>query len=147
VAVALSQSRAAYAPGGVYIGKDVGSGDDVTLRYKDRDLGIAVIGKSGTGKSSLMEHLILADIANGTPGLVIDPHGRMADRIVSLAGSADTERIVLLDPSEGEPFGLNLLACRKPITGKRDDPVTWAADSVVETIKSCMARQMSTYRG
>jgi hypothetical protein len=59
----------------------------------------------------------------------------MADRVISLAPSWAAHRIVLLDPSDGEPFGLNLLACRKPIRGLRDDPTTWAADSVVETIK------------
>jgi hypothetical protein len=135
VALVFANRSRHYGPNGVAIGVDRATGNDVIVNYDDRDLGVAMIGRSRTGKSSLMEHLILEDIANGTPGLVIDPHGRMADRVLSLAPSSAAHRIVLLDPSEGEPFGLNLLACRESLPGTRDDPVTWAADSVIETVK------------
>jgi hypothetical protein len=124
----------------VIIGNDVRTGERVALPYQRRDLGVAIIGRSGTGKSSILERLILADLTQGTPGLVIDPHGRLAERVITLAPSSAASRIVLLEPSITEPFGLNLLACREPIDDE-DDPVSWAADSVVATVKKLYGEQ------
>ncbi len=101
------------------------------LPYAERDRGLTLIGKPGTGKSSLLEHLILADLSTGTPGIALDPHGLLAERVVSLAPQASADRLVLLDPSDF-PFGLNLLECHDPDS---DREVTWAADGVVETVK------------
>lgn len=124
----------------VIIGNDVRTGERVALPYQRRDLGVTIIGRSGTGKSSILEHLILADLRQGTPGLVIDPHGRLAERVITLAPPSAASRIVLLEPSITEPFGLNLLACRELIDDE-DDPVSWAADSVVATVKKLYGEQ------
>jgi hypothetical protein len=121
-------------PGRVVLGSDVETGEEVALSYRDRALGIAIVGKSGTGKSSILEHLILADLRNYKPGMVIDPHGRLAQRICSAATPHQAERIILLEATSDAPFGLNLLAPRKPVN-ENDDVVTWAVDTVVETIK------------
>ena len=64
----------------VLLGTDIETGAAVHLSHDDRPLGVAIIGKAGTGKSSILEHLILADIEHGTPGMVIDPHGLLAER-------------------------------------------------------------------
>lgn len=129
-----------HAPEDVIIGNDVNSGEPVALPYERRDLGVTIIGRSGTGKSSLLEHLILADLKQGTPGVVIDPHGKLANRVITLAPSSAARRIMLLEPSVTKPFGLNLLSCRKEIDDD-DDPVSWAADSVVETVKKLYGEQ------
>src|SRR3954471_6561415 len=118
----------------VLLGTDVESQELVYLPYADRPLGVAVIGKAGTGKSSLLEHLILEDVACGVPGIVIDPHGLLAQRVMELATPEQAERIILLEAVRTAPFGLNLLAVRDPVDDN-DDPATWAADSVVATIK------------
>src|SRR3954453_6505880 len=118
----------------VPLGTDIVSGEEVSLSHADRPLGVAVIGKAGTGKSTLLEHLILADVQCGVPGLVIDPHGSLAERVMQYATPEEAERIILLEAVRPAPFGLNLLAVREPVDDN-DDPVTWAADSVVATIK------------
>ena len=126
---------AGHPDGDVSLGKTVADGSDVLLEYQHRDLGSAILGKSGTGKSSIMERLILSDLEQGRPALVIDPHGLLTDRIISGAPSADArDRIILLEASLTGPFGLNLLATREPVDDD-DDPVMWAADSVVDTFK------------
>ena len=121
-------------PADVVIGKDVNIYEDVHLSYADRNLGVAIIGKSGTGKSSLLEHMILTDLEQGTPGMVIDPHGLLVQRVMQLATPEQADRIILLEALQTAPFGLNLLAVREP-TDDDDDPVMWAADSVVATVK------------
>src|SRR5436853_7940736 len=109
-------------PASVLLGTDTTTRDPVFLPYAARDRGVALIGKSGTGKSSLLEHLILADLEHGTPGIVIDPHGLLVERVMHLATPEQAERIFLLEAVRSAPFGLNLLAVRKPLDDE-DDPV------------------------
>ena len=132
--------RVSHTPEDVILGEDIRIGDPVALPYDRRDLGAAIIGRSGTGKSSILEHLILADLTQGTPAVVIDPHGKLASRVITLAPSSAAGRITLLEPSVTKPFGLNLLACRKAVDDE-DDPVSWAVDSVVETVKKLYGEQ------
>lgn len=121
-------------PADVVIGKDVNIYEDVHLHYGDRDLGVAIIGKAGTGKSSLLEHMILTDLEQGTPGMVIDPHGLLAQRVMELATPEQADRIILLEAVPSAPFGLNLLAVREPLD-EDDRPAVRAVDNVVDTIK------------
>jgi hypothetical protein len=116
------------------LGRDTKTGKKVRLRYEDRVLGATIIGKQGTGKSTILENLVLADLAHGTPGVVIDPHGQLAERVIRRATPDQAERIILLEAIRTKPFGLNLLAVRDAVDDD-DDPVTWAADSVVATVK------------
>jgi hypothetical protein len=118
----------------VLLGTDTKTHNPVYLPYAERVLGVAIIGKAGTGKSSLLEHAILADLEHGTPGMVIDPHGLLIQRVMECATPEQAERIILLEAVRTAPFGLNLLDVRDPIDDN-DDPVSWAADSVVATIK------------
>ena len=92
------------------LGTDVKTHAPVRLSYADRPRSVAIIGKSRTGKSSILEHLILEDLEQGTPGMVIDPHGLLVERVMRLATSEQAARIILLEASQEAPFGLNLLA-------------------------------------
>jgi hypothetical protein len=129
----MEEQESPGPPGGE-LGRDAESGDEVILPDDERVLGAAIIGKPGTGKSSILEHLILADLEDSTPGMVIDPHGRLVHRIISAASEEQAQRIILLEVSPDAPFGMNLLALRKPVNDK-DDVITWAVDTVVETVK------------
>ena len=84
---------------------------DVWLGYEDRVTHVNIIGKTRTGKSTLMHHLVHQDIAAGKGVGVIDPHGVLVDNI--LATSIPPEReddVILFDISDEEyPIGLNLL--------------------------------------
>jgi hypothetical protein len=123
-----------YDSDDVCLGTDTETGEEVWLRYEDRVLGVTVIGKAGTGKSTILENLVLADLAHGTPGMVIDPHGQLAEQVIRRATPEQAERIILLEAIRTKPFGLNLLAVRDAVD-EDDDPVTWAADSVVGAVK------------
>src|SRR6478609_529350 len=52
------------------------------IKQADRLSHMYVIGKTGTGKSTLLETLALQDIAQGRGMMLIDPHGDLAERIV-----------------------------------------------------------------
>ena len=69
-----------------------------------------LIGPTGSGKSTAMLHLILADITSGRSVLVLDPK---ADLIMSILERIPEERIddvVIIDPSDSCPCGFNPLA-------------------------------------
>lgn len=61
----------------------------VGIRREDRQFPLLVIGRSGTGKTTLLEHMIVQDIAAGLGVIVLDPHGDLADR---LSNSVPQER-------------------------------------------------------
>src|SRR5215204_3990069 len=94
-------------PEDVCLGIDIETGEEVFLRYEDRVLGVTIIGKAGTGKSTILENLVLADLAHGTPGMVIDPHGQLAEQVIARASPEQAERIILLEAIRTKPFGLN----------------------------------------
>jgi hypothetical protein len=81
-------------------------------RAEARNLVTYVSGLPGTGKSTLLLHLILEDVAAGRGCVVIDPHGDLArDVLRRLPGDVATQsRVALFDPSDRDwPMGLNLL--------------------------------------
>lgn len=124
----------------VQIGTDRATGSAVCLPHAVRVRAAALIGQQGSGKSSLLERLILADLEHRIPAFVIDPHGLLADRVMKLARPEDARRIVLIEASRTAPLGLNLLECREPVDDD-DDPEGWAVESVIATIKKLYGKQ------
>ncbi len=76
----------------------------------DRLRHMYLIGKSGTGKSSLFKTLISQDIYNGNGVGVLDPHGELIEDVLKFIPDERVEDVILVDPSDSErPVGLNLL--------------------------------------
>src|SRR6202048_1597356 len=53
------------------------------IKSEDRFSHIYIIGKTGTGKSTLMETMALQDLERGNGFALIDPHGDLAERIAA----------------------------------------------------------------
>jgi ABC-type uncharacterized transport system ATPase component len=53
------------------------------IKQADRLSYMYVTGKTGTGKSTLLETLALQDIVHGRGMMLIDPHGDLAERVVN----------------------------------------------------------------
>ncbi len=82
---------------------------------EDRLRHLYVIGKSGTGKSTLFESMISQDIANGAGVGVLDPHGETIERVMERIPDNRVNDIIYFDPSDTErPIGLNLLQMEDP---------------------------------
>lgn len=78
---------------------------------------VHVIGRTGVGKSVLLEHLAVGAIERGMGCAVLDPHGDLATRILDLVPRSRTNDVVVLDPAHTDrPAGLNLLANATPAT-------------------------------
>jgi ABC-type ATPase involved in cell division len=53
------------------------------IKQRDRLSHMYIIGKTGTGKSTLLERLMLSDVEAGRGLALVDPHGDLAELIAS----------------------------------------------------------------
>jgi hypothetical protein len=80
------------------------------LSVPDRRQHLYIIGKSGTGKTTLLQNAIIQDIAAGRGVGVIDPHGDLAHALLNHIPRHRTDDVVYFDATaEDYPIGLNLL--------------------------------------
>lgn len=84
--------------------------DRFGIRRADRRSHLYVIGKTGTGKSTLLETLALQDIERGEGLTLIDPHGDLADRVARSVPAARVPDVLYLNaPDPKQPYGYNPL--------------------------------------
>lgn len=87
-----------------------GERQDVRIKDEDRMRHFYVIGKSGGGKTTVMQNMAVQDIQNGKGVCVIDPHGDFADYVLGFVPKERVEDVVYFDPSDMDrPVGLNML--------------------------------------
>ncbi|HCC35923.1 MAG TPA: hypothetical protein DEQ02_10015 [Ruminococcaceae bacterium] len=72
-----------------------------------------IIGPTGSGKSTVLLNLILADIKAGRGVLVIDPKADLVNDILARIPEKHDGDVVVLDPSDACPVGFNPLAFNK----------------------------------
>jgi type IV secretory pathway TraG/TraD family ATPase VirD4 len=77
---------------------------------------VAVVGPTGSGKSSLIGRSILSDIHQGFGGVVIDPKSDLVEDLLRRVDPRDADRIVVIDPSDtSRPTpGLDVLGAGDP---------------------------------
>lgn len=71
----------------------------INIKDNDRLQHIYVIGKSGTGKSTLLKHMALSDINKGKGLCVIDPHGDLSKDILQNIPKERQNDLIYLNPS------------------------------------------------
>lgn len=97
---------------GMFIGKSKYRGveRDIYISEDDRRRHVYIIGKTGTGKSQLLEEMVMQDIKAGKGLGVVDPHGDLIQGILRRIPPERAEDVIYFDPSDGErPMGLNML--------------------------------------
>ncbi|MCE9608859.1 MAG: type IV secretion system DNA-binding domain-containing protein [Chthoniobacter sp.] len=88
-----------------------GATKEIFLSPEHRVRHTHVIGSSGTGKSTMLLHLIRQDIEHGEGLAVFDPHGDLVDAVLGMIPPERVDDVILLDPSDEQfPVGLNILA-------------------------------------
>src|SRR6266568_8006504 len=96
------------------LGTDTDTGHIVELPQASRRQGLYIIGANGTGKTGLIENLILQDIDQGLGVGLLDPHGDLTNAILAKMTKREND-VILLDLSDFHfPFGLNLFTCSDP---------------------------------
>ncbi len=81
------------------------------IKQADRRAHMYLIGKTGTGKSTLLEALIRQDIAAGRGFALLDPHGDLAEKIrAAIPEERQGDLIDFYVPDMVKPLGFNPLA-------------------------------------
>jgi hypothetical protein len=103
---------------GVVVGEGEHDGTVVPVRLplEARLSHTYVIGASGTGKSTLLQQMILQDIESGRGVAVLDPHGDLVDEVLARIPEHRVEDVVLFDPSDPDyVVGWNILGAHSDV--------------------------------
>jgi len=93
-----------------------GRSQPASLSQEQRFRHTHIIGATGTGKSTLLQNLILQDIEKGIGIAVLDPHGDLIESILEMIPASRQEDIIIFDPSdENYPIGFNILEAKSDI--------------------------------
>ncbi len=80
------------------------------IKKDDRRRHMYLIGKTGMGKSTAMENMIIQDIINGEGVALVDPHGDFAEKILDFIPNNRVNDIVYLNPADYEyPIAFNVM--------------------------------------
>ncbi|HLD31598.1 MAG TPA: type IV secretion system DNA-binding domain-containing protein [Patescibacteria group bacterium] len=83
------------------------------IRLDDRRKHMYLIGKTGMGKTTMMENMILHDIYAGHGVGLVDPHGDFAEKIINYIPSKRINDVVYFNPADVQyPIGFNILEVR-----------------------------------
>lgn len=100
------------------------------IKQADRLFHTYVIGKTGTGKTTLLETLTLQDIIRGRGVTVIDPHGDLAERLVAkIPHGRQSDLVYLNAPDLSQPYGYN------PLRAVQPGRIPLAASGLMEAFK------------
>ena len=80
------------------------------IKSKDRSKHVYVIGKTGMGKSTMLENMAVQDIQNGEGICFIDPHGKTADLLLEYVPKERIRDVIYIAPFDVEyPISFNVL--------------------------------------
>lgn len=100
------------------------------IRQHDRLFHTYAIGKTGTGKTTLLETLAVQDMHHGRGVTVIDPHGDLAERLVAQVPPwRESDLVYLNAPDLSQPYGYN------PLRRVRTDRIPLAVSGLMEAFK------------
>ena len=78
------------------------------IKIDDRRRHVYVIGKTGGGKTTLLENMVISDIQGGKGIGVIDPHGEFAEKMLDFVPEERLDDVIYFDPSDMEnPIAFN----------------------------------------
>ncbi len=87
-----------------------GKRDMFGIRAVDRGKHIYVIGKTGMGKSTMLENMAIQDIQNGEGIAFIDPHGSTAEKLLDFIPQERVNDVVYFAPFDTDyPMGFNVM--------------------------------------
>lgn len=137
----LQATGTSLDPGALLLGVNAHRGVEIPfhLPLSTRRRHVYVVGQTGTGKSTLLERMILQDIRAGRGVAVIDPHGDLVENVLARMPMSRAEDVIVLDFQEADrPIGLN--------------PLQWTTlaerDFIVEEIlSSILGRYLSETTG
>jgi hypothetical protein len=104
------------------------------IKNEDRFSHVYIIGKTGTGKSTLIETMALQDLSHGRGFALIDPHGDLVERVASGVPTFRQSDTIYFNPADpNQPYGYN------PLRQVRREFISLAASGLMEVLKKMWA--------
>lgn len=80
------------------------------IKLDDRRRHMYIIGKTGMGKSTMIENMVVNDMWAGHGVALIDPHGDMAEKVLDFVPPHRVQDVVYFNPADTDfPLGFNIL--------------------------------------
>jgi len=80
------------------------------IKTDDRRRHAYVIGKTGMGKTNMLENMVVADLRAGNGLAVVDPHGEFAEKMLDFIPASRINDVVYFNPSDmNYPIAFNIL--------------------------------------
>ena len=100
------------------------------IKSKDRRNHIYIIGKTGTGKSTLLKNMVIQDLRLNHGVALIDPHGDLVEDLLNFIPKTRTNEVVYFNPADKEnPVAINILEA------KGDDEKHLVASSLISVFR------------
>jgi hypothetical protein len=132
-----------YTQPGIILGTSQGAGQTqiVTLPEMVRDRHVYILGRTRSGKSTLITNMIVQDIIRGEGLCVVDPHGDLVEGLLDYIPSERIIDTIYIDLSDASrPIPLNILKASDPSN------VALLIDDVVATFKRLVDSSSWGYR-
>jgi len=80
------------------------------IKTDDRRRHMYFIGKTGMGKSTVLENMIIQDIQDGKGVCVVDPHGDLVEKVINFVPKQRINDVIYFNPADLDfPIGFNVL--------------------------------------
>ncbi len=80
------------------------------IKADDRRRHFYVVGKTGTGKTTMIENMAIQDIQHGHGVAIVDPHGEFAEKAIKAIPSNRINDVIYFNPADQEyPIAFNVM--------------------------------------
>ncbi|MEK7465111.1 MAG: DUF87 domain-containing protein, partial [Patescibacteria group bacterium] len=80
------------------------------IKREDRRKHVYIIGKTGMGKSTVLENMTIQDIQQGRGVAVVDPHGEYAEKMLDFVPRHRMNDVIYFNPADtGYPVAFNIM--------------------------------------
>lgn len=80
------------------------------IKTPDRRKHMYIVGKTGMGKTTLLENMAIQDIQNGYGVGIVDPHGEFAEKMLDFVPSNRINDVIYFNPADLEyPIAFNVI--------------------------------------
>lgn len=116
-----------------------GNGEvEIGLTDDERSRHMYIIGQTGSGKSTVIYHMAIGDMAKGRGLAVIDPHGDLAEDLLAAVPESRKDDLIYFNPFDIQyPIGINLLELSPGLNG---DELELEKELVCESVISVFRR-------
>ena len=100
------------------------------IKKSDRRHHLYIVGKTGTGKSTLIKNMVIQDMRLGHGVALVDPHGDLVEDLLNFIPKERTNQVVYFNPADTSyPVAINILEA------KGDDEKHLVASSLISVFK------------